>query len=47
MKKDEKYITNFNIKSRQLTKVEELAISKHIKNYKLKNEKSTKDKSTF
>jgi hypothetical protein len=43
MKKDKKYITNFNIKSRQLTKVEELAISEFIKNYKSKKTKDIKE----
>jgi hypothetical protein len=32
---------DFIIKSRPLTKEEELAISEHIKNYKLKNSKLT------
>ena len=32
---------DFIIQSRPLTKAEELAISEHIKNYKLKNSKLT------
>jgi hypothetical protein len=43
MKNDKKYITNFNIKSRQLTKVEELVISEFIKNYKSKKTKDIKE----
>lgn len=38
---------DFIIQSRQLTKAEELAISEHIRNYKLKNSKaSNKSKKT-
>jgi hypothetical protein len=38
---------DFIIQSRPLTKAEELAISEHIKNYKLKNNKlSSKTKET-